>query len=335
MPPERTLAVVKAAAGEAGVELREIPVPSAAPGFARLRVVATGVCGTDVHIARDEYGYESPVVMGHEILGAVDQVGDDADAGLLGRRVATETYFSTCGSCDWCRDGRVNLCPSRRSIGSFENGGFASHVVVPVGSLHPLPPGLGDIDGVLSEPLACVAQCLCDPAVVSPGDRVLVTGPGAMGQLAAQVAAASGGRVTLAGLPADASRLEVAASLGLAVTTEVPPAEAFDVVIECSGSAPGAAAALRAARRGGRYVQVGIFGREVSIPFDLVLYKELTVTSGFASTPASWRRAMALIEQGRVSLGPLVTARVPVSRWSEAFDNVRSGAGIKTVILPD
>lgn len=82
-------------------------------------------------------------------------------------------------------------------------------------------------------------------------------------------------------------------------------------------------------------MQVGIFGRDVTLPFDTVLYKELTVTSGFASTPASWRRAVALIEQRRVSLGPLVTTRLPISRWSEAFDAVRAGAGIKTVIVPD
>src|SRR5690606_29242795 len=132
---------------------------------------------------------------------------------------------------------------------------------------------------------ACIAQCLLDPPVVQPGDRVLVTGPGAMGQLAAQVARACGGVVTLAGLASDEARLAVAAGLGIGIGTTIqqPAEEAFDVVIECSGSAPGAANALRAARRGGRYVQVGIFGRDVTVPFDAVLYKELTVTSGFAS----------------------------------------------------
>ncbi|MCU1475336.1 MAG: Zn-dependent alcohol dehydrogenase [Subtercola sp.] len=331
---QEMLAVVKIGPGDEGVVLQAVAVPEPRPGHALVRVSATGICGTDIHVAHDEYAHEVPVVMGHEILGVVESVGEDADAGLVGARVVCETYFSICGVCDWCRDGRPNLCPRRRSIGSFENGGFASLVLVPVQNLHRLPAVLGEIEGVLSEPLACVAQCLLDPAIVNPGDRVLVTGPGAMGQLSAQVAKAEGGSVVLAGLPRDAERLAVAARLGIRTTTDIPAVDAFDVVIECSGSAAGAAVALRSARRGGRYVQVGIFGRDILVPLDLVLYKELAVSSGFASTPRSWRRAMALIEDGLVDLAPLVTRQVPISEWRTAFDSAAAGEGIKTVIIP-
>ncbi|MBD8066607.1 alcohol dehydrogenase catalytic domain-containing protein [Devosia sp. PTR5] len=323
------LAVVKTGPGPENVLVQPMPVPEAGEGMTRVRVLAAGICGTDVHIARDEYRYEAPVILGHEILGMAEAA--DAEP----QRVTVETYFSTCGRCDWCRDGRPNLCPSRRSIGSFENGGFASYVVVPAHNLHPLPDFLDDIEGVLSEPLACVTHCLLDPPVVSAGDRVLVTGPGTIGQLAAQVARAAGGLVTLAGLPKDSSRLDIARSLGIETTTGLPEAEAFDVVVECSGSAPGAAAALRAARRGGRYVQVGIFGKDVTLPIDLVLYKELVVTSGFASTPSSWRRALALIEQKLVTLSPLVTRRADIRDWPSAFEAAASGEGLKTVIVPE
>lgn len=332
---QEMLAVVKTGPGSENVLLQRMPEPKPTAGQVRIRVLATGICGTDVHVAHDEYAHEAPVIMGHEILGVVESVGAGVETGLLGSRVACETYFSTCGLCDWCRAGRPNLCPNRRSIGSFENGGFARFLVLPAINLHRLPDSLEGIEGVLSEPLACVAQCLLDPPVVNPGDRVLVTGPGAMGQIAAQVARAQGGSVTVAGLERDADRLTVAASLGLGTTTAAPEPEAYDVVIECSGSAPGAAAALNAARRGARYVQVGIFGREVTLPFDLVLYKELVVSSGFASTPTSWRRAMALIEQGLVTLAPLITRRVPLEDWSAAFDAAAAGEGIKTVVIPE
>lgn len=327
-------AVVKTAPGSENVVLQEVPEPAPASGHARVRVLATGICGTDIHVARDEYACEPPVVMGHEILGVVESVGSPDDADWVGARVACETYFSACESCEWCRAGRRNLCPNRRSLGSFENGGFARFVVMPVLNLHRLPDALGEMDGVLAEPLACVAQCLLDPPLISAGDRVLVTGPGAMGQIAAQVARAQGGQVVLAGLEKDADRLAVASTLGIRTTAEAPEPESFDVVIECSGSGPGAAAALRAATRGGRYVQVGIFGKDVTLPFDLVLYKELRVSSGFASTAVSWRRAIDLIEQGLVTLGPLVTRRVPIANFSEAFDAAESGEGIKTVIIP-
>lgn len=327
------LAVVKAGLGPENVRLEAVPRPSVLSGTALVRVIATGICGTDIHIAHDEYACETPVVMGHEILGEVVEVGDEADSAWIGARVACETYYSTCETCEWCRAGRRNLCPNRRSLGSFENGGFAAFVRMPVINLHRLPDSLGALDGVLSEPLACVTQCLMDPAVVNAGDSVLVTGPGAMGQLAAQVARAMGGDVVLAGLEKDAARLEIAQSLGIRTTTEAAPADSFDVVIECSGSAPGAAVALRAAKRGGRYVQVGIFGRDVTLPIDLVLYKELTMSSGFASTPTSWRRAMLLIEQGLVSLAPLVTRQVAIEDWKLAFDAAQAGEGIKTVVV--
>jgi L-iditol 2-dehydrogenase len=302
--------------------------------MAIVRVLATGICGTDVHIAHDEYACEPPVVMGHEILGEVVAVGDQDDESWLGVRVACETYYTTCETCEWCRAGRRNLCPDRRSLGSYENGGFASFVRMPILNLHRLPSSLGELDGVLSEPLACVTQCLMDPPVVNAGDSVLITGPGTMGQIAAQVARAMGGDVTLVGLPKDADRLAVAESLGIRTSTEGVPADSFDVVIECSGSAPGAASVLGAAKRGGRYVQVGIFGRDIELPMDRILYKELTVSSGFASTPTSWQRAMLLLDRGLVSLGPLVTCQILISDWELAFAAAGAGDGIKTVIVP-
>lgn len=327
-------AVVKTGEGAANVIVADVPVPVTPPGFARVQVIATGICGTDVHVAHDEYAYEAPVVMGHEILGRVVEVGASDDAEWVGARVACETYFSACERCDMCRAGRRNLCQTRRSLGSFENGGFAQFVVMPVINLHRLPTWLGKYDGALAEPLACVTHCLLDPPLINAGDRVFVTGPGAMGQLAAQVAKAQGGEVILAGLPRDGERLAAAESLGIQVTTGAVDEATFDVVIECSGSAPGAAAAFRAARRGARYVQVGIFGREVSLPFDQVLYKELHVSSGFASTPTSWRRAIDLMEQKRVDLGPLVTKHVVLSQFSEALVAAEQGEGLKTVVIP-
>ena len=331
---ERMIAIVKSGPGPENVVLQSIPVPLTTEGLAKVRVIATGICGTDIHVAHDEYACEFPVVMGHEILGEVVEVGSAADSNWIGRRVECETYFSTCEHCDWCRAGRRNLCPSRRSLGSYENGGFAQFVVMPILNLHALPKSLGELDGVLSEPLACVTQCLLDPPIVNAGDKVLVIGPGAMGQLAAQVAKAQGADVTLVGLDKDAARMAIANALGIRTTTAEIAADAFDVVIECSGSAPGAAIAFRAARRGAHYVQVGIFGKDVSVPLDVVLYKELAITSGFASTPTSWRRAIALMEQGLVTLGPLITKMVPISSFHDAFAAAAIGEGLKTVIVP-
>ena len=137
-----------------------------------------GVCGTDLHIEADEFPCAPPVTMGHEVCGVVARLGDGVDSSWAGARVVSETYFSTCGRCAWCRDGRINLCPERRSIGSFVDGAFAPRLIVPARNLHRIPDWLDEHAAVLAEPLACVCHCLLDPPVVSAGDRVLVTGPG-------------------------------------------------------------------------------------------------------------------------------------------------------------
>ena len=328
--------LAKLAAGPGNVALAERHERSPGPGEVLIEVVGAGVCGTDLHIFDDEFRSVPPVTMGHEVSGVVAALGEDVDESWLDARVVCETYYSTCGTCEWCRDGRANLCPWRRSIGSAVDGGFAAQLVVPAKNLHRIPEWLDEHAATLAEPLACVCHCLCDPAAVFPGDEVLVTGPGPVGLLSAQVARALGGRVLVSGLRRDEIRLAVAESLGFetALAEELQPDERFQVAIECSGSAGGATACLLGARRGGRYVQIGVFGKPVTVPLDSVFQKELVVTSGFASTPRSWRRALAFVEDRRVSLEPLVSEVVPLDAWERVFDDLRLGQANKYVFDP-
>ncbi len=328
------IGLAKLAPGRENVGLAERPEPELRPGHVVLAVQAAGICGTDLHIIDDEFRSVPPVTMGHEVCGVVEAVGEGVAAEWLGAVVVTETYFSTCGTCAHCRGGRVNLCLERRSIGSAVDGGFAPRVLVPTRNLHRVPPGLSVEEAALTEPLACVCHCLLDPPVVGAGDEVLVVGPGPVGLLAAQVARASGGRVRLHGTERDAARLELARALGFetsVVGEELPP---VDVAVECSGHAGGMTTCLESVRRGGRYVQIGLAGRPVSVPLDEVCYRELTLTSGNASTPASWRRAVSLLEQGSVRLAPLVSDVVPLAEWERAIATVRAGEGVKVVLDP-
>lgn len=326
------IGLTKVAPGPGHVALTEREERAPCAGEALLDVIGAGICGTDLHIEAAEFACAPPVTMGHEVCGVVRAVGDGADPAWVGRRVVSETYFSTCGSCPMCRDGRGNLCPKRRSFGSFVDGAFAPRLIVPARNLHRAPAALSDRAATLIEPLACICNCLCDPPVISPGDRVLVTGPGPIGLLAAQVARLQGADVTVSGLPSDTVRLAAAARLGLATTTE--PADAADVVIECSGTAGGATACLESARSGARFVQVGVFGKPVTVPLDRIFQKELLVSSGFASTPRSWLRALAIAETGRLDLESLISEVRPLSAWEESFAALRSGAAVKIVLDP-
>lgn len=327
-----TRALLKRAPGV--LELTTVPLRPLRDDEVLLRVVAVGICGTDLHIARDEYAHEPPVVLGHEIAGEVIAVGGAADASLLGVTVVCETFASTCGRCEPCLSGRRNLCTARRSLGSHDDGGFADFVIVPARNLHPVPKGVDECHAPLLEPLACVTQSLLDPPVVNPGDQVLVVGAGAIGLLAAQVVKAQGAEPTVTGLAQDESRLEVARGMGIPTRTGGPGRRDFDVALECSGSEHGLRDCLESTLPGARVVQVGIFGHDVSVPMDRVLMKELVLSSGFASTPRSWRRALRLVERGLIELAPLVTGTFPLERWLEGFSAAADGAELKVVLTP-
>jgi L-iditol 2-dehydrogenase len=322
--------------------IAERPEPAAGPGQVVLDVLATGICGTDLHIQAGEYPSVPPVTVGHEVCGRVAALGPGVDDAWAGARVVVETYFSTCGRCAMCRSGRGNMCAQRRSIGTHVDGGCAPRLLVPAGNLHRVPAGLEDAAASLAEPLACVCNALLDPPVIGAGDGVLVIGPGPIGLLAAQVARACGGRVTVRGTARDAARLALAAEQGFAVEVAgdgepAPDADepgAPDVVVECSGSGPGVAHGLAALRRRGTLVQLGLRGAELTVPWDLICHHELAIRTGFASTPASWRRAMGLLEAGEIAPAPLVTAVLPLEQWAAAFDASRGGDGVKYVLDP-
>ena len=186
-------------------------------------LLAAGICGTDLHIEAGEYPSVPPVTMGHEFCGVVAELGAGVDAAWLGARVTSETFYSTCGHCRWCRAGRPSICAERRSVGTHVDGAFAPRVRMPVRNLHRVPDALSDRAAAICEPLACVCNSLSDPASVDAGDEVLVIGPGAIGLLAAQVARANGGRVHVRGTPADEARLELARSLGFETSTVDEP----------------------------------------------------------------------------------------------------------------
>lgn len=338
---------MKVAAGEGNVEVRQIAEPRLGAGEVLIEVAAAGICGTDLHIFHEEFHSNPPVVLGHEVAGRVVEVGEGVDSALIGSRVTTETYYSTCGECRYCRSGHVNLCLQRRSIGSAVDGGFTRFLRVPAKNLHALPSSVSDRAGALTEPLACVTHALLDRPVIRPGDVVVITGPGAIGLLTTQVARAAGATVVMLGTSVDEQRLELARALGAAHTVVVgqddpqallheitPEGLGADVVIECSGAGPAAGQLLSLARRRGHYLQVGLFGKPVSWDLDQVCFRELLVSGSNASTPASWLRALELLENGQVDTEAIISGAYPLAGWRDAFDDFEAKRGVKLLLVP-
>jgi len=339
------LALRKATADATSLTLEDVPVPKPGPGQARIAVTAAGICGTDLHILGGDYASRPPVTLGHEIAGRVDAVGAGVDEGWIGALVAPETAFATCGRCDWCRTARPMLCRDRLSIGSGVDGGFAGAVVVPADRLHRLPDWLDDRAAALLEPLACGCNSLFDPTVVQAGDRVVVTGPGPVGLLAAQLARIAGGRTAVAGATGDQHRLAVAAGLGFETFVVDDPVDAerltaeaadrrIDVVIEASGAPLAVRSALTWLRPRGTLVQMGLLSGEIAVPFGEIVTRELTVRARLGTSPASWLRAVRLVEERLVSLEPLISDVLPLREWPRALDAFERRDGIKTVFDP-
>ncbi len=340
-------AVMKVAAGVGNIELRDIPEPSPKAGEVKIQIKAAGICGTDLHIYKDEFKSVPPVVLGHEISGEIVALGEGIESVRLGERVTSETYYFTCGVCRYCRSGHTNLCLKRRSIGSAVNGGFTNYVVVPAKNIHRLPDHVDYDSGALTEPLACVVHGVLTNNTIAPGDVAVIAGPGAIGLLTLQVAKAAGATVVMLGTTIDERRLQLAKSLGADYVVNVqeqkpheliaditPEGLGADVVYECSGAGAAASQLLELARRGGRYVQIGLFGKPIAWDVDQICFRELTVTGSNASTPPSWIRAVQLLDSGLVKTTPLITDIFEVTGWEEAFNAFDGKQGIKTLLKP-
>lgn len=339
-------ALLKTAPGAGHLEIRDLPEPKAGPGQLVIEVAKTGICGTDIHIERGEYACSPPMVLGHEVTGRVAEVGPGVVGLRPGDRVVTETYFHTCGTCRACLEGRINLCPERRSIGTHVNGGFARYLLVPAIRIHRLPDSIDDTSAALSEPLACCVHGVLELAGVTPGDVVVMSGPGAIGLLCLQVAKAAGATLVAVGTAADEGRLELAKSLGADHTViagrddvstfiaDLTGGAGADVTIEAAGAGPSVNQCLKLIRRGGTFCQIGLFGTPITVDYDLIPLKEIRLVGSFAHLPSSWRRGLGLMAEGKVKAAPLVSSQRPITEWRSAFDAFSTRQECKLILTP-
>jgi L-iditol 2-dehydrogenase len=203
------------------------------------------------------------------------------------------------------------------------------------------------ISGAVTEPLACCAHGVLEKATLHPGDVAFVTGPGAIGLLTSQILLSAGVSVILAGTQADASRLELAQSLGVQHTLQVdtqPVPEIIQeitlgkgahLVFECSGAAAAARLGLQVARRRAQYIQLGLFGRPVEINWDQAMMKEVDIRNSFASTWISWEYALKLLASGKVQTAPLLSGVFSLAQWETAFERFATRQGIKYILTPE
>lgn len=341
-------AVVKTQAGAGNTEIQERPEPSPKPGEVLVEVQVAGICGSDIHIAQGEFNdwLRPPVIIGHEFSGVVAELGAGVHDIGPGVRVTAETSYSVCGHCLYCQSGNYNLCSQRQVLGYHVDGAFTRYVRVPRERLYPLPAGVDFAAGALTEPLSCAVHAVSEQTGISAGDLVVVFGPGTIGLLTAQVAKAEGGRVMVVGTAGDEKRLALASSLGVdwavradaddvaAQVLELSDGLGADVVIECSGAETAARMGLGVVRKRGKYTQMGIFGRTITMPFDILWQKEVQLQGSASQKRSAWQRALTLLRTGQVQTAPLVTHTFPITEWESALAKAVARDGVKITLVP-
>jgi len=328
--------------GVGKVTLQERPVPLPGPGEVLVQVAAVGTCGSDVHYYEHgrigDFVVESPLVLGHEPSGVVVAAGPGADRHVPGQRVSIEPGVPDF-TCEYCRAGRYNLCPRMRFFGTPPvDGAFCEYVVVHEEFAYPVPDSLSDDAAALVEPLS-VGVWACRKARVGPGSRVLVVGAGPIGLVCLQAARACGATY-VAVTDVNPRRLEFARELGASEVVnvrEMSLADAViepDVLLECSGNPAATGAAIRAVRRAGRVVLVGMGGEEIPLPLAHVQARELEVTGTFRYA-STWPPAIALAASGRVDLDALVTGHYGLADVEQALTvGARDPDSVKVVVTP-
>lgn len=336
-------ALVKVAAGEGKLELREVPEPEPGPGDVKIEVKAASICGSDLHILKGDIGIPMrfPVIPGHEFAGVVAAVGDGVASVRPGERVTAENTRVACGICPQCAGGSYNLCPRRLATGYAFDGAFTRFVVVPEARVHKLPDNVDFRCGALTDPSACAFHAVQERTGIEAGDVVLLTGPGSMGLFALQYVLSNGGTAILVGTPKDGARLALGRTLGAEVfdCTEAARQRVLsatggrgaDVCLECAGAEPAMQFGLELLKREGKFTQVGIFGRPVGLDLDQVLYKEIRLTGSFSQKYQGWEKALALCSRGGIQVEPLITHTFPLDRWADAFACFAGGEAIKVV----
>lgn len=335
-------AFVKASSEPMDAEVRELAPRGLAPGQVRLRVVACGICGSDLHALRTDPGFEwmtPPVTMGHEFAGTVVEVGEGVRGVAMGSRVAAMS-IQGCLDCAVCRAGTTQLCPERVIIGLSYDGGLADEVVLPARHLVPVPDGVSLEHAAVAEPLSVAVRAVLYQPTVAPGDAVVVSGPGPIGLLCARLAQLSGGRVCVVGSAADVDRrLAIAASWGMetAVVGKRTPTDVLgqapDVWIEASGAVAALHGALSAVRRGGTIVVVALYADTFPFFATNAVRSELTIRCSYASAHPQYVQALALLAEGSVDAEPLID-RFALVDARDAFDAAYAGRVVKPLILP-
>jgi D-arabinitol dehydrogenase (NADP+) len=317
---------------EISVLERDVPEPGV--GQLMVQVMASGICGTDLHIYRGEYMGKYPVIPGHEFSGIVTAVGADVSRFQVGDRVAVEPNIA-CDNCVNCLNNRQNFCLNWQAIGVTLPGGMEEYVIVPERAAF----NIGELPfeiGAFMEPLSCVVHGI-ERARIGLADHVAIFGAGPIGNLMIQMAHIQGAaHITV--LEINPGRADLASELGadrvVASFDQLQP-DTYDIVIDATGAIPVMNRTIDYVRKGGTVLLFGVppSGRNLEVEGFKIFQKGLTVMSSFTSVRNSFQ-AVGLLKSGQVRVDSLISHRLPLDEMPRALELIESRSPtVKKVIV--
>ena len=337
-------ALMKMAEGPGNVVFRETDRPVPKADEVLIRVAAAGICGTDIKIWHGTTWSNPPVILGHEFSGEIVELGANVSGFAVGDRVVSETAQVVCGKCVYCRSGRELMCDHRLSIGYGTNGAMAEYIAVRQAIVHKIPDSLSFDKAALCEPFAVALHGLFDHTHLTSDSRVLIMGPGGIGQLVAQAAKSVGATTVLVGLPQDQERLDAAKAAGIDVTLtkltdevveEITGGIGFDAAIDCTGAEPAIRQAMGYVMKTGTFVQIGLTKPSLTIDYSLLTAKEIQIAGTFGHQPHNWDTAIRLMSSGKVNVDHIITGRYDLEDWEKGFEDMQNSKGIKILLYPN
>jgi 6-hydroxycyclohex-1-ene-1-carbonyl-CoA dehydrogenase len=328
------------------LSIEEVPTPEPGPGEVLVKVAACGACHTDLHYI--DHGVPTfkkpPMILGHETSGTVTALGSGVEGWKEGDRVLLPAVYG-CGHCAMCRSGRENVCQSMVMFGNHIDGGYAEYILAPARHLFSMPENVPLIEGcVIADAVTTPFHAVINRAKVKPGDQVVVFGCGGIGINVVQMAAAVGAHVIAVDMVDE--KLEWATKLGAAETINPSGIDRIDkairkmtdggaeVAFEAIGLPETQEQTFACLRPGGRFVVVGFSGKPMQLNTGRTMFLEMEVIGSLGCPPADYPRVLSLVQQGKIKVKELVTAQFPLDEINDAFDTLRKGKGIRSVVVP-
>ncbi len=327
-----------------GIEMATVEEPAVGPHDVLIRVLASSICGTDLHIYDwDEWAAETiptPMAVGHEFVGEIDGLGADVEGLTVGQRVAAEGHI-TCGHCRNCRAGRRVYCANTISVGIDRPGSFAELIALPATNVFPIPDDIPDDIAAILDPLGNAVHTALEFDVV--GEDVLITGAGPIGLMASAIVRHIGARHVVI-TDVKGHRLDIARQMGAtrtvdvthgdlaSVMAELGMTEGFDVGLEMSGAQSALHDMLETVRHGASLAALGIPAGEITVDWNRIVFKGLTVRGIYGRRLfETWYKMVAMLQTG-LDVRPVITHRFAIDDYAMAFEAMRSGEAAKVIL---